>query len=518
MSDTSNKKTIFSVITGILTVVTPVCIGFFLTPFIVKTLGEEANGFAQLANNFVMYASLLTTAFNSMGGRFLSVSYHNGEFEKAKQYYSSLVLSNIVITLFLLVPGILIVRYLDSLLAIETANVSDVKILFACIFLNFIVNQFISLFSMSMFVRNKLYIQNLLHFLRSLLNALLLLCAFSFLPARIYYVSAVALLLSLLLLPCCILLHRRFLPGFVLRVSDFSFSSVGEMFKSGIWNTINQGAHILLTGMDLLLANLFINPVSMGVLSVSKSVPSFIASLAGSLNSNLSPSITIAWTKDENGRLLKELRRNMKVSSILLATPIMLFCGFGVEFYQLWTPTLDARELAWLSFLACFHFIPMAGPNVLFNVFSAANKLRVNAIAFFITGVINVILVYLILKSGSHYGVFAVAGVSGLLSVLRNLTVILPYMAKILSLKWYEFYKDAGMSVLCCGIVLAAVLLVKHIVAVSSWVSLGIAVVIAGSIAVFFEMYLLCNREERLKLRLFVADRLRKKWANAKGM
>lgn len=510
MSDASNRRTVFSVITGIISVVTPICVGFFLTPFIVKTLGEEANGFAQLANNFVMYASLLTTAFNSMGGRFISVSFHNEELEKARQYFSSLVLCNIVLTLILLLPGFFIVRYLDSLLAVETANVSDVKILFACIFLNFIVNQFTSLFSMSMFVRNKLYIQNILNLIRNLMNALLLLCAFSFLPARIYYVSAVALLLSIILFPCYYIIHRRILSSLAFRISDFRFSSLRELFKSGIWNTINQGAFVLLTGMDLLLADLFINPVSMGILSVSKTVPSFVSNLAGSLNSNLSPSITIAWAKKDNVRLLKDLRNSMKVSSILLATPIMLFCGFGVDFYQLWTPSLNARELAWLSFLACMHFIPMAGPNVLFNVFSAANKLQVNAISFLISGIINVAVVFFVLKSGYQYGIFAVAGVSGVLSVVRNLLVTLPYLAKILNLRWYEFYKDAGMSVLCSGLVLASVLLVKRFVVISGWFSLSIAVLLAAIMAVICEVFVLCNKEERMKLIQVIGDKIKR--------
>ena len=511
MGDSSNKQTIISVITGLFTVVTQAAIGFFLTPFIVKSLGEEANGFAQLANNFVMYASLLTIAFNSMGGRFLSISYHRGEFEKANKYYSSLVLSNIIITLLLLPAAAFIVLRLDSLLALETADITDVRILFACVFLNFFVSQFASLFSMSMFVRNKLYIQNILNFLRNVLNALLLLCAFSFLPARIYYVSAIVLILSLLLLPCYYILHRRLLHDISFRASDFSTSNIREMFRSGIWNTINQGGHMLMTGLDLLLADLFINPVSMGVLSVSKVIPTFITHLAASLNSNLSPSVTIAWAKNGNDQALKELRRGMKLSSILVATPIMVFCGFGVDFYQLWMPSLDAKELTFLSFLAIMSLIPMAGPQTLYNVFTATNKLSVNAISFLITGVINIILVYFILSSGYEHGIFAIAGISAVLSIVRNLTVTLPYTAKILHLKWYEFYKDVALSTLCCGMVLGFVLLVKEVMPTTNWLGLTAAAIISAVLALGAEVLLLCNKEERRRLYALAVSKITRK-------
>ncbi len=39
---------------------------------------------------------------------------------------------------------------------------------------------------------------------------------------------------------------------------------------SGIWNSVNQCGHLLLTGLDLLLSNLFVSPYAMGVVAVSK--------------------------------------------------------------------------------------------------------------------------------------------------------------------------------------------------------------------------------------------------------
>lgn len=511
MHDSSRKHTFLGVATGIFAVVAQAVISFFLTPFIVRVLGEEANGFVQLANNFVMYASLLTIAFNSMGSRFMSVSYHNNDLQKAKRYYSSLILCNVFITLLLLPLAIVITLYLDRLLVIETADVTQVKVLFLCVFLNFIVNQYVALFSMSMYVRNRMYIQNVLNFIRNTLNAVLLLCVFSLLPVRLYYVSAVALLLTVILLPVYYGLHRKMLPGIRFRPSAFSFSSIAEMFKSGVWNTVNQGGHILMTGLDLLLANLFVDPVSMGVLSVSKVIPTFITHVAASINTNLSPSVTIAWAQNGNVDALKELRRGMKVSGILVATPIIVFCGFGVEFYRLWTPSLDSWQLAILSFLACLALIPMAGPQALFNLFTAANKLRVNAISFLATGVANVLLVYILLSSGFKYGIFAIAGVSAVLSIIRNLVITLPYAASILKLKWYEFYKDVGLSLLCCCIVAAVVAAVKLLVPADSWWGIVAAAAVTGVLAVYVESLLLLKKDERARLLELVKSKLHRR-------
>ena len=50
-------QTMFNLASGILAMLVNLCITFFLSGFIVENLGEEANGFTQLANNFVTFAS-----------------------------------------------------------------------------------------------------------------------------------------------------------------------------------------------------------------------------------------------------------------------------------------------------------------------------------------------------------------------------------------------------------------------------------------------------------------------------
>ena len=88
-------ETLLNIVTGLGAVVVGFAVSFFLSPFIVRHLGAEANGFAQLASNFVMYASLLTLAFNSMASRFVTVAYHQGNMDEARRYYSSVFVANL---------------------------------------------------------------------------------------------------------------------------------------------------------------------------------------------------------------------------------------------------------------------------------------------------------------------------------------------------------------------------------------------------------------------------------------
>lgn len=50
----------------------------------------------------------------------------------------------------------------------------------------------------------------------------------------------------------------------------FSLSAVKELVGVGIWNSVNQLSQLLLTGFDLLIANVFIGSAEMGILSIAK--------------------------------------------------------------------------------------------------------------------------------------------------------------------------------------------------------------------------------------------------------
>ena len=127
----------------------------------------------------------------------------------------------------------------------------------------------------------------------------------------------------------------------------------------------------------------------MGLVAVSKTIPGAIITLAGTLNQNCAPAIIQTWARGDKATIMRELRGCMKISSVLVSVPIVVFCVFGHSFYSLWQPTLEAKTLTVLSVLGLMPFVPVAGTQTLYNVFTAMNKLQVNSIAFLVNGVLN---------------------------------------------------------------------------------------------------------------------------------
>ncbi|MBD7913313.1 polysaccharide pyruvyl transferase family protein [Clostridium cibarium] len=494
-----NQKTAINLVSSIIVMAITIMVNFFLSPYIVKHLGAEANGFTQLANNFIMYASLITIALNSMAGRFITIQYHKGKVEKANSYYSSVIIGNIFILLLFILPSIMIVMNLDKIINISESNVIDAKLLFAFVFANFFMNQIYGILSISMYVTNKLYISNLINLIKTIFNGICLLSIFYFFSARMYYVGLIGLLMTIVTLPFSLIIKRRILPRVVFYRKIFNFKYLKNLISSGIWNTINQCGNILMTGLDLLFANLFINPVQMGLLSVAKIIPNTIIQIASTINTNFSPNLTITYAKNDRNELINQVRTSMKISSVLISIPIMVFCIFGADFYILWMPTMDAKSLTILSLLTFMAFIPFAGPQVLYNVFTTTNKLCLNSTTFLIAGFFNFIIVFVLLKC-TNLGVYAVAGVSSSITIFRNLLFTVPYTARLLGLKWYEFFKDVGVSVVCCLIVGIISFVIKSFVAVNSWYILIIVVAISSVLSFLANIVIVLNKNEKKNL------------------
>ena len=152
----SKKKFAINGIAQIFSFLVSIGITFFLTPYIVSRLGAAAYGFVGLASNFVSYAQIATIALNSMAGRFITISVHQNDIEKARKYFSSVFYSNIILVAFISIIGIAVLYKLEHIIDIPTDNLYDVKVLFGCIFLNFFISIIFNVYNVCTFIRNRL--------------------------------------------------------------------------------------------------------------------------------------------------------------------------------------------------------------------------------------------------------------------------------------------------------------------------------------------------------------------------
>lgn len=505
-----NSKTVINIICGVIEMVAGLLVSFFLSPYIIRTIGVEANGFVSLAQNFTTYAGLVVTALNGMATRYITIAYVQKDYKKANLYYNSVFWGNLIIVSVLLIPAALFVGKLESFIDIPVEIIGDVKILFALVFLAFFIQTGVPNWDCGTGVTNRLdrmYIPNV--FL-ALFRCIFLFAIFNLFGARVWYVSLASLIVLFLYLAIAAYNTRSMTPDLKVQLKKplCSIRAIKELVGSGIWNSISSAGNMLFSGLDLLVCNLSLGSTAMGILSLSKTLPNILLQFAETLRGTFGPELTIAYAKGDKKEIVRLLRRDIKISAVVvsLATGgIIAMCDL---FYGLWVPSQDAKLLQILTALAILRYITDSGIYILANVFPTTNKVRYNSYGLIVSGVAS-ITITLALVWFTELDLYAVAGVSSIIAIIRSMTFLIPATSHFLGLKWYTFYPQVAQSVLSCAVIIGIGCLVRLIIPVDGWIMFFVAVMVVAVLGLGANMMIILNKDERQFLISKVKSKIR---------
>lgn len=509
---TNSKKITLNIVVNLVSFAVTIIISLFITPLIVNSLGGDAYGFVGLAGNFAGYAGLVTVALNSMASRFVSIEIYKGNYKEANKYFTSVFFANLAIALVMLPVFVWIVWKLESLIEIPVHLIGDVKIAFAITFLQFLLNVILSRYEIATFVTNRLYLNQKNTLIASFLRLFLILVSFSLLSVRISYYVGAAFVGSVL---CCVMnvvYTKRYTPELKLHRSDFDFAYIKRLLSSGVWNLVNKLSNILMDGLDLLLTNLFIGPIQMGALALSRTIHSMFYTLRGTLDYPFAPPMTECYAKGDIDGVVRNARMGNKVLGIVMIAPMAAFTVFGTSFFKLWVPNQDSRLIQTLALLVLANLIVSSCINTVFTIFSVTNKVKIPALMTLLNGVLTVVI-NIILLNFTNLGVYAIAATASFLGILRNGIFTPLYGAHCLNVKKITFYHEILTGIFCLTINIIIGFIFSQFISTNTWLSLILA---AGSMVLAcmgVNFFVVLNKQERI----FIFDTLKKKLKRSQG-
>ena len=511
----SGKQMSINLIASIIAFGVNVGINFFLTPFLVKELGEEAYGFIGLANNFVQYATIITAALNSISGRFISIEYHKGRKEKAESYFNSVLVANLTIAAVMLALSALFTLFLDSIINVPEHLISSVKITFALTFLTYIVSVVTAIFTTAAFVKNRVDINSVRDIISNLIKVAAVVGLFALFPAKLYFLALATLCSGMFLLLANITVKKKILPEIEINIRKFSFKLVKVILASGIWMSFSMLCNALMTGLDLLICNLTLGAGMMGILSIAKTVPVCIGNLITTLGNVFTPHYTILYAKKNINGLVSEVKFTSKLVSLIMTVPLAGFMALGRQFYTLWQPTKGPDEIIMiqiLSVLTCLMFIFSCHTQCLMMLYTVCNKLKMPVFVNLGIGIVSTVSVILVLNFGNlgNNGVYVIAGVSSLLMSIRAITFMPVYSAYILKRKWTTFYGPIVRGWLCFAVVFAAFILSAMLININSWVKLIAVCAVVGGLCYVISIPVLFSRSEFKRLSAKLVKKFKK--------
>lgn len=485
MTDNTNvvKRISMTLLMSIIAMIVNYAISFVLTPYITTHVGVDAYGFVSLAKTVSNYGIIITGCLNAFAARFITISYHEGNLKKSRAYFSSVVIANIALLLFVVVFEIFFIWKLDIFVKIPQELIYDVKVLFALDITNYMLIALANTFSASAYIKNRLDIIEIIKLVSYISEALILVILFSIFMPRIYYVG-IALICSAGVLGIGnYWLCKKYTPELRVRTNEFSWKAVKDLVVSGIWNSINSVGNLLNSGLDLWVSNLMLSAISMGQLSIVKTVATIFSTLDQILVRPFYPHLLKNYSDNNYEGLINTFKFQIKFSGLVASLIFAGFIHFGQVYFKLWVPGQDALLLNRLAIVTvtCFLFEAIACP--LLYTYTLTLKNRIPCIITVGSGLLNVLGMYVLIRFTS-LGLYAVAGTTTVLGFITYCVFTPLYTCHCLKIRLWTFYPSIIRVFATSALMVLVLKVVSILYMPSTWIGLIGVIVIAGVVGV----------------------------------
>lgn len=480
-------------------------ISFFFTPYLIKMVGKEAYGFFPLINNMVGYTAILTSAFGSMAGRFITIAIFKGKTEEADRYFNSAYIVNILLSVIFTVAGIIMLPFLGQIISIPDYLLPEVRLLFILAIAILVISMLTGMFGLGLYVKNRIDLGAIRGMINSLVRVSCIIALFVLFKPSIVYMSVAALVAGLVEMCLNLSFKKRFLPEVSVNFRKYySWKHLKELFSSGVWNSFNSLSSILLSQLDLLITNIFIGSMVTGDYAIAKTVPTLLLSIMGALSSTFFAQFNIVYAKEGTEALFWQVKKAMRIIAFLSIIPVGFLLVFSKEFFDIWIPGQNSTVITVVSFLTLVPIVINAALFPIGGIYTTTNKLKVPSLVLLASGLLNVLVTFLLLKYSS-LGVYSIAVSAGLQTLVREGIFTPLYAARCLGLKPFSFYPTIFRNMSGVLVVGAVCLVLKYLMDTSGIWMFILAFAIASVVSIAANAFVMLEKTDRQ----FIAGKIR---------
>lgn len=510
----NKKATLINIFAALITLGVQMFISFWLSPFVVGKLGEEAYGFINLANNFVSYASLVAVAINSMACRYISVAYNSNRIEEAKSYFCSVFIANCFLYGIIVVLSILFIGKMELIINISPELVSQVKLTFLLSFLNMGASLIGTVYTAAAFSTNQMQYSSLVQIVSNIVKSVLVFVLFSILPPKVYYLSATTLIAGIVTFVGNYFVTKKLFKDFGIEKRLFNFEKLITLLKSGFWVLISNISNLLLNGLDLLFSNWFISSVMMGRLSLAKQIPLALSNALGVFSNIFSSALTKVFATNGNNSLIDEATEQLKILTIFFTVPYAGIITYGKDFLKLWLKATEYTESQYteiyvLMILVLLDIIISTYMYSIHSVFIAIDRVKVYSVILFVASLISMSVTLMLLKF-TELGVYAIAGTSTIVLGFTHGVIVPGCAAKLLKKPIWLFWKSELKSWISLAVMSVLFVAIKFLLALDNWKHFFISVMMVAVLGYLVLFYITFDKNEKSELIKIIKDKIRK--------
>lgn len=344
-----------------------------------------------------------------------------------------------------------------------------------------------------------------------IVEIVILIFSFFILQPKVWYVGVGTLAAAVVLFIGSYIFTKKVIPESKIEISKFSSSALKKLVMGGVWNSVNSMGNALNSGLDLLISDLLLNAVSMGQVSIAKTINNMLYTIYSTIAQPFQPTFLREYSEDNKEALIKELKYSMKVCGVLTNIVFAGFCTLGIAFYQLWIPTQNIQLVYRLTVLAMLPCITEGCVYPLYYVYTLTVKNKIPCFITIIGGILNVISMYVLLRY-TQIGVYAIVITTAVIMNFINIITNPIYICKCLKIKITTFYPNILRNILCCSIAIIAMQISLNIFPfpqVNTWIVFGFKGILCTIVGFLAQIFISFKPEELQRAVLKIRNKFR---------
>ncbi|MDO5124138.1 MAG: oligosaccharide flippase family protein [Eubacteriales bacterium] len=423
-------------------------VNIFLTPFLIKSLGEAEYGVYRMMATFAGYLVLMNFGTGTVMTRYVSAFLGKGDKKGERNFIAmGLIITGVLMLLIAAAASVLYI-FLDEIYSasLTLQQLEKAKILFAVLSLNILVTLAAQAFEGIVLAYEKFFLTKGFTIAKTLLKVAVIVTLFQ-LRADSLIIVLTDLGLSVLYFLLCFFytqLHLKARPKLqkfdkALFVSTLSFSFA--ILLQAVVNQVNSNVDITILGIML-------GPESVTVYSVAMQIFMIFSSLSTAAVAVYLPKFAKLTAKGQaSGEVLtREMIAPSRVQTLVSGTILFGFIICGRDFINLWVG--EGFETAY--FIALIIMIPMflvCTNGIVVSVLDALGKRLVRSVVLCIIAVCNVLLTVLLVYFIGEPGAPIATAVTTLIGSVIIMNI---YYKKAIGIRLYTLFKGIFKGILPC--------------------------------------------------------------------
>lgn len=482
-------------------------VGLLYTPYMLRTMGQNEYGLYSLVASVISYLTILDLGMGNAIIRYTAKFRAEGKIEEQYEMFGMFIILYIIIGVIAMALGMALYLNVDAMFG---QTMSEVELERARIMILILVFNLAFTFPMSIFgsiltAYEEFVFPRVVNIIRIILNTvvMIVLLHYGYRAVAMVVVQTIFNILTLVLNFCYCkyrlrikLVYRHFQWDFLKEVAIYSFWILLNVVMDKVYWSTGQFVLGAVSGT-----------IAVSVFAVAIQLESMYMQFSTAISSVFLPKVTTMVTKEcSNNELSHLFIRTGRIQYIVMCFVLCGFVVFGKPFIQLWAGS-EYSDTYIITLLFFFALIVPLIQNLGITILQAKNQMKFRSVLYICIAAFA--LLFEIILAKRMGGIGCAIAISGALLLGQGIIMNIYYSIKQgLNIRtfWAEILK---MSIAPIIVTCLSYWFAKHFL-ITSWLHLGIALIVFSAVYIPLIWIFSMNTEERALFKQPVLRLLRK--------